>query len=183
MAKSNDIQKPHNQSLNTPTDLQSDTVSNISSSLNALLADMFALYLKTKNFHWHMVGPHFRDYHMLLDEQAAQIFKTTDLLAERVRKIGGTTLRSIGHISKLQRLSDSNEDFIDPLDMLTALLDDNLQLASYMRESYCKCETYGEVASVSLLENLIDETEQRVWYLFEASQTADAPKQLIDRVG
>jgi starvation-inducible DNA-binding protein len=136
---------------------------------------MFALYVKTKNFHWHVSGPHFRDYHLLLDEQADQIYAATDAIAERVRKLGGTTLRSVGHISRLQRLLDNDADYVTPLDMLAELRDDNLQLAAHMREAHGVCEEHGDVASASFLENWIDEAERRVWFLFEASRRGEAP--------
>jgi starvation-inducible DNA-binding protein len=157
-------------SLETPTELGSNGVRDISVALNVLLADMFALYVKTKNFHWHMSGRHFRDYHLLLDEQAEQIFATTDALAERVRKIGGRTLRSIGHIGRLQRVLDNDADFVTPLDMLAELRDDNKQLAAHLRETHGLCDEYGDVASTSLLENWIDEVERRIWFLFEATR-------------
>jgi starvation-inducible DNA-binding protein len=160
--------------LATRTDLHSNAVKDISGALNTLLADMFALYLKTKNFHWHMSGPHFRDYHLLLDEQADQIFATTDAIAERVRKIGGTTLRSIGHISRLQRLLDNDADFVTPLDMLAELRDDNRQLVANMRETHDLCDEHRDVASASLLENWIDEAERRTWFLFEATRVTGA---------
>src|ERR1700746_317455 len=139
----------------------------IAEALNALLADFFALYLKTKNFHWHVSGPHFRDYHLLLDEQADQIYATTDPIAERVRKLGGTTLRSIGHVARLQRVSDNDADFVTPDDMLAELREDNGQLAARMREVHALCDEHGDVATASLLENWIDEAERRVWFLFE----------------
>jgi starvation-inducible DNA-binding protein len=156
-------------SLETPTDLGSNAVRDISGALNILLADMFALYVKTKNFHWHMSGPHFRDYHLLLDEQAEQIFSTTDAIAERVRKLGGTTLRSIGHIGRLQRFLDNAADYVTPLDMLAELRDDNKQLAANLRGTHGLCDEHGDVASASLLENWIDEAERRTWFLFEAT--------------
>jgi starvation-inducible DNA-binding protein len=161
--------------LHTPTDLGSDATRDISGALNALLADMFALYLKTKNFHWHMSGPHFRDYHLLLDEQASQLYAMTDPTAERIRKVGGTTLRSIGHIARTQRVADNDADYVTPLDMLAELRDDNKELAQRMREAHSACEEYGDVATASLLETWIDETEHRVWYLFEASRPGEAP--------
>ena len=156
--------------LSTPTDLASNAVKDVSGALNILLADVFALYMKTKNFHWHMSGPHFRDYHLLLDEQSDQIFAMTDPLAERVRKIGGTTLRSTGHIGRLQRVLDNDADFVTPLDMLAELRDDNKQMAAHMREAHGLCDEHGDVASASLLEVWIDETERRTWFLFEASR-------------
>src|SRR5204863_7353928 len=138
--------------LDTPTDLDDRTVQEISAALNAILADSFALYLKTKNFHWHISGPHFRDYHLMLDEQADAIFATTDPLAERVRKLGGTTLRSIGHIARLQRVLDNDAEYVSPLDMLAELRDDNKQLVAAMRETHNLCDEHGDVASASLLE-------------------------------
>src|SRR5215211_8872714 len=143
--------------LETPTDLESFAVKDLSGALNILLADMFALYMKTKNFHWHVSGPHFRDYHLLLDEQADQIIATTDAIAERVRKIGGTTLRSIDHIGRLQRVLDNDADFVTPLDMLAELRDDNRQFVATMRETHGLCDEHGDVASASLLETWIDE--------------------------
>jgi starvation-inducible DNA-binding protein len=160
--------------LQTRTDLKSNAVRDISGALNILVADMFGLYLKTKNFHWHMSGPHFRDYHLLLDEQADQIFATTDALAERVRKIGGTTVHSIGHIGRLQRVLDNDADFVTPLDMLAELRDDNQQLAAHLRETHGICDEHGDVASASLLETWIDEAERRTWFLFEATRPAEA---------
>ena len=157
--------------LDTPTDLRPDAVPEISGALNILLADMFALYLKTKNFHWHMSGPHFRDYHLLLDEQGEQIFATTDDIAERARKIGGTTIRSIGHINKLKRVLDNDAEFVTPLDMLAELRDDNKQLTFHMRELHGLTDEHGDVATTSLLENWIDESERRTWFLFEACRT------------
>ena len=157
--------------LHTPTDLKPKAVLDLSGALNILLADMFALYLKTKNFHWHVSGPHFRDYHLLLDEQGEQIFATTDAIAERVRKLGGTTLRSIGHVRRLQRVLDNDADFVTPLDMLAELRDDNKQLVASMHETHGLCDEHGDVATASLLENWIDEAERRVWFLFEAART------------
>jgi len=160
--------------LQTRTDLTHKAVEDISGALNILLADMFALYMKTKNFHWHISGPHFRDYHLLLDEHGDQIFATTDAIAERVRKIGGTTLRSIGHIGRLQRLLDNDADFVTPLDMLAELRDDNGQLVSRLRETHGVCDEHGDVATASLLENWIDEAERRVWFLFEATRPGES---------
>jgi starvation-inducible DNA-binding protein len=156
--------------LNTPSDLGPEASRDISAGLNILLADMFALYLKTRNFHWHASGPHFRDYHLLFDEQAEQILATADAIAERVRKIGGTTLRSIGHVARLQRLADNEADYVAPFDMLAELCDDNLQLASHLREAHGICEEHGDVASASFIETWVDEAERRVWFLFEASR-------------
>jgi starvation-inducible DNA-binding protein len=159
--------------LHTPSDLKSNAVRDISGALNILLADMFALYLKTKNFHWHMSGPHFRDYHLLLDEQGDQIFATTDAIAERVRKIGGTTLHSIGHISRLQRIADNDAEFVTPMDMLAELRDDNKRLVANLRETHGVCEEHEDVATTSLLEIWIDEAERRTWFLFEATRRAE----------
>jgi starvation-inducible DNA-binding protein len=160
--------------LETPTDLGSNAVRDISGALNVLLADMFALYLKTKNFHWHVSGPHFRDYHLLLDDQAARIFGTTDDIAERVRKIGGTTLRSIGQISRGQRVLDNEADYVTPLDMLAELRDDNKQLTANMRTTHDLCEEHRDIATASLLENWIDEAERRTWFLFEITRAGEA---------
>ena len=160
--------------LETPTDLKPNAVRDISGALNILLADMFALYLKTKNSHWHISGPHFRDYHLLLDEQGEQIFATTDAIAERVRKIGGTTLRSIGHIGRLQRIRDNDADFVTPRDMLAELREDNKQLVVRMREVHDLCGEHRDVATASLLEIWIDEAERRTWFLFEAARTAES---------
>lgn len=154
--------------LITPTDLKAKATKDISGAMNSILADVFALYVKTKNFHWHMSGPNFRDYHLLLDEQADQLFAMTDPMAERVRKIGGTTLRSASHISRLQTLSDNNEDYVDPLDMLAELREDNQTLVRRLREVHGLCDQYDDVATASLIENWIDETERRVWFLFES---------------
>ncbi|MCU1754590.1 MULTISPECIES: Dps family protein [Pseudomonas] len=157
--------------LRTPSALSEEARINIAAEVNALLADTFAIYMKTKNFHWHMSGPHFRDFHLLLDEQSDQIFATTDAIAERVRKLGRTTIRSIGHIKKLQRLLDNDADFVTPEDMLAELREDNIQLAAYMRATHELCSESGDVATTSLLENWIDEAERRVWFLFESSRT------------
>ncbi|WP_420466922.1 Dps family protein [Panacagrimonas sp.] len=138
--------------------------------MNAILADVFALYLKTKNFHWHMSGPHFRDYHLLLDEHADQLYSMTDPVAERIRKVGGTTLRSIGHIGRLQRIQDNDADFVEPLDMLAELRDDNLTLAARLRAVHEVCDEHRDIATASLIENWIDETEKRSWFLFETSR-------------
>lgn len=156
--------------LSTPNDIKPNAVRDISAALNILLADVFALYMKTKNFHWHMSGPHFRDYHLLLDEQSDQIFAITDAIAERVRKIGGTTLRSIGQVSRLQRVLDNEADFVTPLDMLAELREDNRQLAANLREAHGLCDENGDVATTSLIEVWIDEAERRAWFLFEATR-------------
>jgi starvation-inducible DNA-binding protein len=157
--------------LDTPTDLGADAVRDISTKLNIVLADVFALYLKTKNFHWHVSGPHFRDYHLMLDEQSEQIFAITDDIAERVRKIGGTTLRSIGHIAKLQTVEDNDEAYVAPLDMLRELMGDNKSLVALMREAHEIADKHNDSATTSLLENFIDQAERRTWFLFEASRT------------
>jgi starvation-inducible DNA-binding protein len=156
--------------LQTPTNLSSNATQDISGALNALLADVFALYFKTKNFHWHVSGPHFRDYHLMLDEQATQIYETTDAIAERVRKVGGMTLRSVGEIGRLQRLLDNDADYVTPLDMLAELREDNKQLTSFMRAAHELCAEHGDVATTSLIEVWIDEAERRTWFLFEAGR-------------
>jgi starvation-inducible DNA-binding protein len=170
MAK-DDVKARKKAALRTPSDL-SNSARDITGALNACLADIFALYLKTKNFHWHVSGPHFRDYHLLLDEQAAQIFAATDDMAERVRKIGGTTIRSIGHIARLQRLLDNDADFVTPEDMLAELRDDNREMITHLREAHGLCDEAGDVATASLIETWIDEAERRVWFLFEATRRA-----------
>ena len=159
--------------LHTPTDLPPEAVNAIAVELNKLVADAFALYLKTKNFHWHANGPHFRDYHLMFDEQGDQIFATTDDLAERVRKIGGTTLRSIGHIAKLQRVVDNDEAFLTPLEMLQELMQDNKAMAAAMRHAHEIADKHDDVATASLLENFIDQAERRTWFLFEAARSAE----------
>ena len=156
--------------METPTDLGSQATKDISAALNLLLADFFALYLKTKNFHWHVSGPHFRDYHLLLDEQADQLYATTDPIAERVRKLGGATLRSIGQISRLQRVADNDADYVTPSDMLAELREDNQQLAARLRHTHHVCDEHGDVATASLIEVWIDEAERRVWFLYEAGR-------------
>ena len=156
--------------LDTPTNLGSNATRDLSGALTTLLADVFALYVKTKNFHWHMSGPHFRDYHELLDEQSEQIFGMTDDMAERVRKIGGTTLRSVGQIARLQRVADNDAEFVSPQDMLAELREDNKDLSQRMREVHELCNGHGDVATASLLENWIDEAEKRTWFLFEAGR-------------
>jgi starvation-inducible DNA-binding protein len=167
-----DTRRKVSPSLDTPTDLSSEAVREISQKLNVVLSDVFALYLKTKNFHWHVSGPHFRDYHLLLDQQGDQIFAITDDIAERVRKIGGLTLRSIGNIARLQTLKDNDEDFVAPLDMLRELMNDNKALVASMREAHEVADKGGDVATTSFLENWIDEAERRTWFLFEATRSA-----------
>jgi starvation-inducible DNA-binding protein len=159
--------------LDTPTDLSAEAVRALSEALNAILADTLALYLKTKNFHWHVSGPHFRDYHLMLDEQSEQIFATTDELAERVRKIGGTTLRSIGHIARLMRIKDNDEDFVAPLEMLSELMADNKATIQAMRSAHELAEKHEDAATAGLLETFIDGAERRTWFLFEASRGLD----------
>jgi starvation-inducible DNA-binding protein len=171
--KTRDAKSLQTAPLATPTDLKPNAVRDLAGALNMLLADMFGLYLKTKNFHWHVSGPHFRDYHLLLDEQGDQIFATTDAIAERVRKIGGTTVRSIGHIGRLQRILDNDADFVTPIDMLAELRDDNKQLVANMRETHDLCNEHRDVATASLLENWIDEAERRTWFLFEATRARE----------
>ena len=160
--------------LVTPTDLKPAATKDIAGAMNAILADVFALYLKTKNFHWHMSGPHFRDYHLLLDEQADQVFAMTDPIAERIRKIGGTTLRSIGHIARSQRVLDNDAAYVEPSDMLAELREDSKTLAARLREAHSVCDEHGDVATASLIEVWIDETERRTWFLFEASRRGDS---------
>ncbi|MGB9144560.1 MAG: DNA starvation/stationary phase protection protein [Acidobacteriaceae bacterium] len=156
--------------LATPSDLEPEAVREITGALNALLADVFALYLKTKNFHWHISGPHFRDYHLLLDDHGDQIFAMTDDIAERVRKIGGTTIHSIGHIARLQRVRDNDAEYIDPADMLSELREDEKALVLSMRAVHTLCDDAGDVATASLLENWIDQGQRRVWFLFETTR-------------
>jgi starvation-inducible DNA-binding protein len=169
-AKKQDLKERQEAPLSTPTDLTAEATRDITGALNATLADVFALYLKTKNFHWHLSGPHFRDYHLLFDEQADQLFAMTDPIAERVRKIGGLTIKSVGQISRLQRVLDNNADYVDPEDMLAELCEDNKTLAARLRETHNVCEEFRDVATASLIEVWIDETERRTWFLFESSQ-------------
>ena len=159
--------------LGTPTDLSTDNVGAITAALNPLVADAFALYVKTKNFHWHVSGPHFRDYHLMLDEQGDQIFAMTDVLAERVRKIGGATLRSIGHISKLKRIADNDAEFVGPVDMLRELMEDNKAFTVNMRDAHEVAANNNDSATTSILEVFIDETEKRTWFLFEATRLSN----------
>ncbi len=170
--KSKDAKSRRMAPLNTPTGLGENATKDLSGGLNILLADVYALYIKTKNFHWHMSGPHFRDYHLLLDEHAEQIDAITDVIAERVRKLGGTTIRSIGHIKNLQRVLDNDADFVTPSDMLAELREDNKQLIANMRTLHDLCDEHGDVATTSLIEVWIDEAERRVWFLFEAGRRA-----------
>ena len=169
-----DAKKRQAAPLATPTDLKAAATRDIAGAMNAILADVFAMYLKTKNFHWHMSGPHFRDYHLLLDEQATQLYAMTDPIAERIRKLGGTTLRSIGHIARTQRVLDNDAAYVQPLDMLAELRDDNKTLAARLREVHDVCDEHRDIATASLIEVWIDETERRTWFLFEASRQGDA---------
>jgi starvation-inducible DNA-binding protein len=156
--------------LATPSDIEHQAVRDITGALNALLADLFALYLKTKNFPWHISGPHFRDFHLLLDDHGDQIFAMTDDVAERIRKIGGTTIRSIGQISRLQRVLDNDADYVAPTDMLSELREDEKALVLYMRAVHTLCDDAGDVATASLLENWIDQSQRRSWFLFESTR-------------
>jgi starvation-inducible DNA-binding protein len=167
-----DARKRRQAPLETPSNLGSNATKDISAALTALLADVFTLYVKTKNFHWHISGPHFRDYHLLLDEHAAQIFAMTDEIAERARKIGGTTIRSIGHIARVKHIEDNDADFVTPEDMLAELKEDNLALTRRMRQTHNVCGEHGDVATASLIENWIDEAERRTWFLFETTRRA-----------
>jgi starvation-inducible DNA-binding protein len=160
--------------LITPTDLKAEATRDIAAALNGILADVFALYMKTKNFHWHMSGPHFRDYHVMLDEQSEQIYAMTDPIAERIRKLGGSTLRSIGHIARTQRIADNDADYVEPSDMLAELCDDNKVLAARLREAHDVCDEHRDIASASFIEVWIDETERRTWFLFEAGRRGDS---------
>jgi len=170
MNKTQELKERQGTKLVTPTDLKPEATRDIAGAMNAILADVFALYLKTKNFHWHLSGPHFRDYHLMFDEQADQLLAMTDPIAERVRKIGGLTIRSIGHISRDQRISDNDAEYVEPEDMLAELCEDNKTLAARLRETHNVCDEHRDVATTSLIEVWIDETERRTWFLFEASQ-------------
>lgn len=175
MAKSTTSAKKLQQSaILFPTDLGQQASKDISGAMNSVLADVFALYLKTKNFHWHVSGPHFRDYHLMLDDHGDELFAMTDPIAERVRKLGGTTLRSIGHIAKLQSIEDNNADFVEPSDMLAELCQDNVRLTERMRVAHDICDKYNDTATASLIEEWIDQTEQRAWFLFEAGRKVDS---------
>lgn len=169
-----DAKKRQIAPLLTPTDLKAAATRDVSAAMNGILADVFALYLKTKNFHWHMSGPHFRDYHVMLDEQADQIYAMADPIAERIRKLGGTTLRSIGHIARTQRILDNDAEYVEPSDMLAELCDDNKTVAARLREAHGVCDKHEDIASASFIEVWIDETERRTWFLFEASRPGDA---------
>jgi starvation-inducible DNA-binding protein len=160
----------HTVALHTPSDLGQQAVKDIAGALTVLLADVFALYLKTKNFHWHLSGPHFRDYHLMLDEQGEEIFAITDDIAERARKVGGTTLRSIGQVHRIQRLLDNDADYVTAQDMLAELAEDNRRLVSFLRATHEVCSGYNDVATTSLIENWIDQAERRSWFLFESTR-------------
>ena len=168
--KTQELRGRRNAPLATRTDLTPSATKDIAGAMNAILADVFALYLKTKNFHWHMSGPHFRDYHLLLDEHSDQLFAMTDPIAERIRKVGGPTLKSIGHIARTQRVIDNDADYVEPLDMLAELADDNKTLAARLREAHNVCDEHRDSATASLIEVWIDETERRTWFLFEATR-------------
>ena len=168
--RTNELKQRRRAPVDTPTDLSAEATRDIAGAMNAILADVFALYLKTKNFHWHLSGPHFRDYHLMFDEHGDQLFAMTDPVAERIRKIGGSTLKSIGHISRLQRVLDNDTDYVDPEDMLAELCEDNKVLAARLRESRNVCDEYRDLATASLIETWMDETERRNWFLFEASR-------------
>src|SRR5262245_2600517 len=173
MKKSNKVVELHQRraaALKTRTDLTPAATKDVAAAMNLILADVFALYLKTKNFHWHMSGPHFRDYHLLLDEHADQLFAMTDPIAERIRKLGGPTIKSIGEIARLQRVADNDADYVEPLDMLAELVEDNKELAARLREAHNVCDEHRDVATASLTEVWIDETERRTWFLFEATR-------------
>ncbi len=172
--KTSDLKARRKAPLATPTDLKAAATKDISAAMNAILADVFALYLKTKNFHWHMSGPHFRDYHLLLDEQADQIYAMADPIAERIRKLGGSALRSIGHIARTQRVLDNDAEYVEPLDMLAELREDNKEMAARLREAHNVADDHRDIATASLIEVWIDETERRTWFLFEASRHGDA---------
>lgn len=169
-----ELQRERRSPLHTPTDLDRKATRDVTAAMNGVLADVFALYLKTKNFHWHMSGPHFRDYHLLLDEHADQIFAMTDPIAERIRKIGGQTLKSIGQIDKMKRILDNDADYVEPSDMLAELAEDNKALLSSLREAHDVCDERRDFATASLIENWLDETERRIWFLFETVTRADS---------
>jgi starvation-inducible DNA-binding protein len=169
-----ELERMQEAPLITPTDLKAGATRDIAGAMNAILADVFGLYLKTKNFHWHLSGPHFRDYHLLFDEQGDQLFAMTDPIAERIRKVGGTTLRSIGHIARLQRVLDNDAPYVEPEDMLAELCEDNKTLAARLREAHGVCEQHEDIATTSLIEVWIDETERRTWFLFEAGRRKDS---------
>jgi starvation-inducible DNA-binding protein len=168
--KTTELRQRRDAPLTTPTDLTRSATKDIAGAMNAILADVFALYLKTKNFHWHMSGPHFRDYHLLLDEHSDQLFAMTDPIAERIRKLGGLTIKSIGQIARIQRVLDNDADYVDPSDMIAELAEDNQTLTARLREAHNVCDEHRDVATASLIEVWIDETERRAWFLFEATR-------------
>ena len=172
--KTQNLLRRRESALSTPTDLKAAATRDVSAAMNGILADVFALYLKTKNFHWHMSGPHFRDYHLLLDEQADQLYAMTDPIAERVRKLGGITIRSIGQIARTQRIADNDADYVEPSDMLAELGDDNRTLATRLRQAHNVCDEHSDVATASLIEVWLDETERRSWFLFETNRSGDS---------
>ena len=174
VTKLKNVEKRQAAPLVTPTDLKAAATTDISAAMNGILADVFALYLKTKNFHWHMSGPHFRDYHVMLDEQADQLYAMTDPIAERIRKLGGTTLRSIGHIARNQRILDNDSLYVEPSDMLAELCEDNKMVTTRMREAHEVCSDHKDNATSSMIDVWIDETERRTWFLFEAGRPVDA---------
>lgn len=174
LVKTANLMQRRKAPLATPTDLKAAATKDIAGAMNGILADVFALYLKTKNFHWHMSGPHFRDYHLMLDDQADQLYAMTDPIAERIRKVGGSTLRSIGHISRTQRVLDNDAEFVEPSDMLAELREDNKTLAASLREAHDVCDEHRDIATASLTEVWIDETERRTWFLFESTRHADS---------
>ncbi|MEP6546254.1 MAG: DNA starvation/stationary phase protection protein [Gammaproteobacteria bacterium] len=171
--KTEDRKRRRRAPLDTPTDLKPAATRDIAGAMNAILADVYALYFKTKNFHWHLSGPHFRDYHLLFDEQGDQLFAMADPIAERIRKIGGSTIRSIGHVARLQRVKDNDADYVDPKDMLAELREDNKALVARLREVHDVCDEHRDIATASLIEVWIDETERRTWFLFEAGRRGD----------
>ena len=172
--KTAELRRRRQSPLTTPTDLTAEGAKDITAELNGVLADVFALYMKTKNFHWHVSGPHFRDYHLLLDEQADQLYEMTDPIAERVRKLGGLTIKSIGQISRTQRIPDNDAEYVEPSDMLAELAEDNNSLRARLRQAHNACEEYGDVATGSLIEVWLDETERRIWFLFESNRRGDS---------
>lgn len=172
--KTEDRKRRRRAPLDTPTDLKPAATRDIAGAMNAILADVYALYFKTKNFHWHLSGPHFRDYHLLFDEQGDQLFAMADPIAERIRKVGGSAIRSIGHVARLQRVKDNDADYVDPKDMLAELREDNKQLAARLREVHNVCDEHRDIATASLIEVWIDETERRTWFLFEAGRRGDS---------
>jgi starvation-inducible DNA-binding protein len=172
--KTDELTRRREAPLATRTDLKPGATRDVAAAMNGILADVFALYLKTKSFHWHMSGPHFRDYHLLLDEQADQLFAMTDLIAERVRKLGELTIRSIGHIARTQRLLDNDAEYVDPTDMLAELREDNRTLTEKLREAHDLCEEHRDIASASLIEVWVDESERRAWFLFECTRRGDS---------